>query len=199
MRRVWASSSPGSDRTVTSPAKRERSSRRAAPPTGSGRAPPDPPLTPTLSRKRERELKRPPLLVNVVALDHVAGAHVLIILEGHAAFLAGHHLAGVILEALELRQPAFVDHDVVADQADMRAALHDPVEDAAARDLADLRDVEDLDNLGFAEALLAQRRGEHARHRRFHIVHEVVDDVVVADLDAGLLGRLARLLVGADV
>src|SRR6516225_7769357 len=36
-----------------------------------------------------------------VAFDDVADLHVLVVFEGHAAFLSGHHLAGVVLEALE--------------------------------------------------------------------------------------------------
>src|SRR5215212_1463043 len=146
-----------------------------------------------------RALEAAPHLFHAVALDDVADAHVLVALEGHAALLAGRHFARVVLEALELAEPAFVNHDVVADEPDMGAALDHAVEDAAARDLADLRDVEDLEDLRLAEPLLAQRRGEKARHRRLHVVHEVVDDVVVADLDAGPLGGLAGLLVGADV
>ena len=35
-------------------------------------------------------------------LDDVGGAHVVVVLEGHAALLAGGHLARVVLEALEL-------------------------------------------------------------------------------------------------
>src|SRR3954469_13950663 len=61
---------------------RERSSRRSRPGEGKGETRPgggkgpDSPLPPALSRKRERELQRPPHLGDVVALDDVAGAHV---------------------------------------------------------------------------------------------------------------------------
>ena len=48
-------------------------------------------------------------LLHPVALDDVARPHVLVALESHAAFLAGGDLPGVVLEALELRQLAFVD------------------------------------------------------------------------------------------
>ena len=54
-------------------------------------------------------------------------------------------------------------------------------------------------DLGVAEQGLAQHRRQHARTRLLDVVHEVVDDVVVADLDAVALGQLARLLVGADI
>ena len=137
--------------------------------------------------------------LDVVALDDVADAHVLVVLEGHAAFLAGLHLRDLVLEALERRELALVHDDIVADEPHMRAALHDAVGDPAARDVADLGDVEDLEDLRVAEHRLAQGRRQHAGQRRLHVIHQIVDDVVVADLDAGLLGEIARLLVGAHV
>src|SRR5215211_6712127 len=85
-------------------------------------------------------------LFDAVALDRVARAHVLVALEGHAAFLAGQDLACVVLEALELRELAVVDDDVVADQPHVGAALDHAVGDAAARHLADLGHGEDLEN-----------------------------------------------------
>ena len=78
-----------------------------------------------------------------------------------------------------------MDHHVVADQAHVRAALDLAVGDAAAGDLADLGHQEDLQDLRIAEHGLAPFRREQARHRLFHIVHEIVDDVVVADFGAG--------------
>ena len=47
-------------------------------------------------------LERPLHFFHAVALDDVADAHVLVVLEGHAAFLARRDLADVVLEALEL-------------------------------------------------------------------------------------------------
>ena len=58
-----------------------------------------------------------------IALDHVAGPHVLIGLESHAAFLARHHVLHFVLEALGRGELALVHHDVVADQSDVGAAL----------------------------------------------------------------------------
>src|SRR5262245_33909890 len=60
-------------------------------------------------------LQRPLDRLDVVALDHVALADVLVVGEGHAAFLAGRHLLHLILEPLERRQGALVDHHVVPD------------------------------------------------------------------------------------
>src|SRR3990172_1067795 len=69
--------------------------------------------------------------LHAIAFDHVAGAHILIVFEGHAALLSGGDLLRVVLEPLELRQLAFVNDDVVADQADIRATLDIAFGDAA--------------------------------------------------------------------
>ena len=114
---------------------------------------------------------------------------VLVVGERHAALLAGRHLAHLVLEALQGRQRALVDHHVVADEAHLGAALDLAFDDAAAGDLADVRDVEHLEDLRLAEEDLADRRREQPRHRPFHVVDEIVDDVVVADLDAVAIGR----------
>src|SRR5512145_1174261 len=69
-------------------------------------------------------LQRPLDGLDVVALDHVALADILVVGEGHAAFLPGRHLPYLVLEALERRQRALVDHHVVTDEAHFGAALH---------------------------------------------------------------------------
>src|SRR5688500_8270613 len=82
--------------------------------------------------------------LDLVALDDVALLDVLVIGKGHAAFLARQHLAHFVFEALQGREIAFVDHDVVADQAHLGAAAHQALGNAAAGCLADLADVESL-------------------------------------------------------
>src|SRR5712671_3068061 len=54
--------------------------------------------------------------LDLEALDHVADLDVLIILEGHAAFVAFAHLADLVLEAFQRLQGALVNDDVVAQQ-----------------------------------------------------------------------------------
>src|SRR6185312_16192692 len=78
--------------------------------------------------------------LNLVALDDVALLDVLVIREGHAAFLSRLHFADFVLEALEGGQLAFVNHHIVADETDLRAAPDQAFRHAAARDLADLGD-----------------------------------------------------------
>src|SRR3989344_9622373 len=63
--------------------------------------------------------------LDVETFDDVALAHVLISLEGHAALLTGLHFLHFVLEALQGGELALVDHDIVADEADMRTAAHD--------------------------------------------------------------------------
>src|SRR6185437_13151269 len=99
-------------------------------------------------------------------LDDVALLHVLIVGEGHAAFLADLDLAHFVLEALERRQVAFMDHDIVADQANLRATAHQAFGDLAARHLADLGDREDFQDFRIAEEFLARLGREHARQHR---------------------------------
>jgi hypothetical protein len=70
-----------------------------------------------------------------------------------------------VLEALERLELAFVDDDVVADQADACATLDLAFGDTATGHLADLGDVEHLEDLGIAEEGLATFRRQHARHR----------------------------------
>src|SRR4029078_192779 len=81
-------------------------------------------------------------LLDPEAFDDVTGAHVLIAFEGHAAFLSDLNFSDFVREALERRERAFVDDDVVADEAHLGAPLHRAFGDAAAGDLADLGDVE---------------------------------------------------------
>src|SRR5579859_6890436 len=83
-------------------------------------------------------------LLHLEALDDVADLDVVVILEGHAALVAFLDLAHLVLEALECLEGTLVDDDVVAQQADAGAALDRTLGHHAARDLADLADVEDL-------------------------------------------------------
>src|SRR6516165_6972053 len=138
-------------------------------------------------------------LLHPVALDDVADFHVLIVLEGHPTLLAGDDLLDVILEAPQLRELAFVDDHVVTDEAHIRPTLDASVSDATARNVPDLGDLEDFQHEGIAERRLPQRRGQQARHCFLHVIHEIVDDVVIADLDAGTLRGFAGLLVGTYI
>src|SRR5262249_37029232 len=88
-------------------------------------------------------LERPLHGLHAIAFDNVADFHVLIVLERHAAFLAGDDFARVVLEALELRELALMDDDIVANKPHIGAALDHAVGHAATGHVADLRDLED--------------------------------------------------------
>ena len=60
---------------------------------------------------RDHALQRPGHMLDAERLDDVADADVLVVLEGHAAFLADRHLRHFVLEAFESLQLAFVDDD----------------------------------------------------------------------------------------
>src|SRR5262249_1551600 len=111
-----------------------------------------------------------------VTLDLVALADVLVVLEGHAAFEPGLDLAHFVLEALQGRKLTLVDDDVVAQEAHPAAALDDALGDLAAGDVADLADLEHLEDLGVADEALALHRCQQALHQLLHVVGDVVDD-----------------------
>src|SRR5262249_30471674 len=132
-------------------------------------------------------------------LDDVARLDVAVAFEREAALVAFLHLADVVLEALERREAAFPDLDVVANQAYLRRAAHEALRDRAAGDGADLGDVEDLADLGAPQHLLLEPRREHARHGLLHVVERLVDDVVELDVDMLLLRKLRRLAGRTDM
>src|SRR6516165_4410464 len=90
-----------------------------------------------------------------IALHHVAFAQILEAGEGQAAFVTARHFLHVILEALELRQLALMDDDIVAQQTHAATALDQPFGNVTTRDLAGLGDVEDLADFRVAEEFLA--------------------------------------------
>ena len=92
-----------------------------------------------------------------------------------------------------------MDDRVVAEQAHLRAALDHAIGNPATGNPADLGDVEGLQNARVAKVALAFLRLEQTAHQRLHVVHQLVDDRVVADVDAVALGAVARLCVGTDV
>ena len=92
-----------------------------------------------------------------------------------------------------------MDHHVVAQHPYLRAAFHQSIEHVAARHRTDLGDAEHLAHLDQAEHLLALLRREHPRERSLDLVDRLVNDVVVADVDARAFGKLSRRGVCAHV
>ena len=76
--------------------------------------------------------QRPLVGLDLEALDEITLLDILVVLEGHAAFLAGWHLFDIVLEALEYRQRTLVDDHLVAQQANLGATLDPAVGDLTA-------------------------------------------------------------------
>src|SRR3546814_3536036 len=86
-----------------------------------------------------------------------------------------------VLEAPERLQGAVVDDDVVAQQADLRSALHNPLGHHAAGHLADLGVGEHLAALGVAQEVLLLLGRQAAAPPPLHVVPPPVHARVVAD------------------
>src|SRR5271155_434870 len=68
-------------------------------------------LSARLGLAKSSDLQRALDSLHAITLDDVAGTHVAVILERHAAFLARRHFLHFILEALQRRQLALMHHD----------------------------------------------------------------------------------------
>ena len=111
--------------------------------------------------------------------------------EADAALVAGGDLAHVVAEAAQ-RVDA-VRGDELAVAVDPCAAADDAaIGDVAAGDDLDLAHAEDLAHFGATLDDLHDLRLEHALEGSLHLLGELVDDVVDADLDALGLRRPAR-------
>src|SRR5439155_21568808 len=124
-------------------------------------------------------------------LDDVPDLHVVVPLEHDAALETGRDLADVILDAPQGRDRALPDRLGAAEEPGLRAAADDAVHDHAAGDRRLVRG-EDLADLGVAEEALDHLRREHPGERLLHVVEQLVDDLVLADVDLRLLGRSLR-------
>ena len=92
-----------------------------------------------------------------------------------------------------------MDHHVVTQQTHARTALNRALSDTAASHLAHLGDVEHFQDLCITNEGFASFRRQKAGHSRLHIIHKIVDHVVIADLNASRFRGIARLLVGPHV
>src|SRR5207302_298004 len=105
----------------------------------------------------------------------------------------------VVLEVAERGDLAFEDDPVVAQQAHARGARNHALGDHAAGYDARLRHLERAAHFGAALEDFLELRIEQAGHSQLHLVHQVVDDGVEADVDAFLLRQFARGTLGTDV
>src|SRR5438105_2543361 len=124
-----------------------------------------------------------------ICLHRVPWLESLEALEPDSTLLAGGHLAHVLLEVLQRADPAFEHQLLAPHQLDPAStadlALHDP----AASDHSQARDLDRGDDLNPTLPNLPIGWLAKALCRALHILRQLVDDVVVADLDFGPLGR----------
>src|SRR5688500_10386567 len=121
------------------------------------------------------------------ALDLVAHADVVVVAHADAALGACADFTDVVLEAPERVEFALVNHDVVAQHADRIAALDETLDHETAGYGAELARAEHLPHLGETDDLLLDLGLYQARDRELNVVDRLVDDAVVADVDARIL------------
>ena len=109
-------------------------------------------------------------------LDHITWTDVIVVLEGHTTFLTGLDLWHFILEALQGLERAFVDHNVIALEAYTRRTACNTFGNQTTGNLAHACDLEDFLDIGIANEVFFDLVAEKARCRRFHIVHQIIDD-----------------------
>src|SRR6056297_4731 len=146
-------------------------------------------------------------------LDHVLRANVFVVFEGHAAFLTGLDLFDLVLETLERLQRAFVDHDVVAQQAYTGGPAGYAFGHQTPSHVSDARHLEHFLDLGtfLVRGLASGRIGAHVEAddrgaRRFGkadigfgdradaVMQHANADLIVADLFQRLNDGLGRAL-----
>src|SRR5437016_3759938 len=97
-------------------------------------------------------------------LDYVASFHVVEIRDSDAAFHAVSDLAGVVLEALQRTDFAFVNLDAITHQAHIRIALDQAIQHVTTGDSADLGHAEGLTYFSATQVSLLDDRLKQARH-----------------------------------
>src|SRR5204863_1958666 len=131
--------------------------------------------------------------------DEVADLDILVTGEVDAALDALADFADIVLEALERGDLTLPEFGAFAEEANLGVAADEAIGDAAAGDLADLGDLEDVEHLGAAGVVLLEDGLEETVHGFSDLVLQLVDDGVQADLDVFALGDFGGLAVGPDV
>src|SRR5690554_5688404 len=132
-------------------------------------------------------------------LDTVADAHVIVVLHADTALHAVTHFTDVVLEAAQGLQLAFVDDHVLAQYADRTVAVYGTFDDHAASHGTELGRTEHVTHLGHTEDLFAYVTAEHAGQGLLHVLDDLVDHAVVAQIQTFTLDHLARRGIGPHV
>src|SRR6202167_5429479 len=146
--------------------------------------------TAALRGRPDQDPSGPWLLPHLVRLDRVFDPDV-VVADTDTAFVALADLGRVVLEpAQRIHRQVVGDHHAVPDQPRLAAAVDRAGADDAAGHVADLRHPEDLPDLRRAELDLLELGLEHALERSLDLFDRLVDDRVVADIDALALRQL---------
>src|SRR6188768_1982337 len=129
-------------------------------------------------------------------VSHMYGVHVV---QRDAAFEAIFDFSHVLFEALETADLAFPDLLALPDQASHGTAPYQAFDDHAASHCARLADAKGLTHFRFAQGLLHKLGGKHAFHGQANVIQQVVDDRVLANLDAFALSDRRRLACGLGI
>src|SRR3982074_2852741 len=127
------------------------------------------------------------LRLNDVALDDVADLDVVLVLEHDAALKSHGDLTSVVLHPPERPDLPVVDGGPATEKPYLRAATHETVDNPGTSD-GRLARREDLQHLGVSEKRLDHLRLEHSGERLLHVVEQLVDDLVLANVDLRRLG-----------
>src|SRR5690606_2882020 len=109
------------------------------------------------------------------------------------------HFLNVVLEAAQRFQCTSPDNHVVAQQTYLGIATHHAIGDHTTCHLADTGDAVDLTNLHHTDNFFAFLGRQHAGQCVTYVIHSIVDDVVVAQVNAVILRKLLGALLGTHV
>src|SRR5580693_988610 len=155
--------------------------------------------TAALRGRPDQDPSGPWLLPHLVRLDRVFDPDV-VVADADTAFVALADLGRVVLEpAQRIHRQAVGDHHAVPDQPRLAAAVDRAGAHDAPGDVADPRHPEDLPDLRGTELDFFELGLEHALERGLDLLDRLVDDRVVADVDALAPGQLARPFGRPDV
>ena len=136
---------------------------------------------------------------NDKSLDRIADLDILEAVDAKAALVAILHGLHVILEAAHAGERALEYDRTIANNTHLVVAVELAFEDIATGNRADFGNLEHLSDLGCTDIDLRPFRTEHSFHGCPDIVHDVVDDVVLADLDFLCIGSGLCLRCRSDV
>src|SRR5215207_9559029 len=122
-------------------------------------------------------------LFTVEELDLIADLEIVEAVQTEATLVACRHFADVVLEALEGLHRPLVDHGAAAQHPGAAVAGDPAVEHVESGDHVAARQLEGFAHFRVAIGHVLEDWRQETGHGRLHLVQQVVDDVVEADID----------------